>query len=622
MNADDLSRVVMSTSLGSALSRARENARAQGHAEVTLEHMLMALCEDPDAGLVLAASNVDVMKLKSDASRYLVGLERQAFAGRVVDPGVSADLRRILDAAAAAARGGRRREINGAIVLAAIIGDGKSAASHMLQSQGLTFEGAIRALQRGATVAQPRTSTEDILASARERVQSRSVPVGMKPEEEAVEEDEEDLFEEPPEPPPAASAPDYDDVPPTAPPRAAPPQAAQSQPAPAQPAPARPSPSRPAPAPARAAPQPAPPRPAPPPPAPKWEEPPDAAPEIMAAPIPEPEPLPEPFDYEQMSPPLPDFDDLPTAPPPPPPMPTAEAEPSWAPAPAAAASDPFATPRTVPPPLPGQAPPIPAQAAPAPKQAVSKAGAELSSQSRLSELKELRRPMGIGAASSGMESPAYAALARGRQAPMANPAAAPAPAPEPRQVTRPAPAPRAELGQLVENIPRSMRVAIPALIEVRIARAEVQQLAEGLQGGGAAYKHDVTVTKAMSVRLRAPDGGFYIETASPETQWIEKTALISNDDYASWRWHVTPREKGRRRLQLIISARTVSGDGLAAETALPDQVISVRVRINFGKSFSRLIGWSVAAVAGGLIAKFGEGALDQGIQIITRLTKG
>ena len=43
-------------------------------------------------------------------------------------------------------------------------------------------------------------------------------------------------------------------------------------------------------------------------------------------------------------------------------------------------------------------------------------------------------------------------------------------------------------------------------------------------------------------------------------------------------WHVTPRDKGRRRLQLIISARTVSADGLAAETALPDQVITVRVR--------------------------------------------
>jgi hypothetical protein len=247
--------------------------------------------------------------------------------------------------------------------------------------------------------------------------------------------------------------------------------------------------------------------------------------------------------------------------------------------------------------------------------------AEPPPQSRLSELREpRRRPEGIGAASSGMESPAYQALARARQAP--TPTLAPGLASEPRQAARPAPAPRAEIGQLVENIPRSMRVAVQALIEVRIARAEVQSLAEGLQGGGAAYKHEVTVTRAMSVRLRAPDGGFFIETASPETQWIEKTSLISTDDYASWRWHVTPREKGRRRLQLIISARTVSGDGLAAETALPDQVISVRVRTNYGRSFSRFIGWSVAAVAGGLIAKFGEGALDQMTQIVTRMMKG
>ena len=94
-------------------------------------------------------------------------------------------------------------------------------------------------------------------------------------------------------------------------------------------------------------------------------------------------------------------------------------------------------------------------------------------------------------------------------------------------------APRAEIGQLVENIPRSMRVAVPAMIEVRIARGDVQALAEGLQGGGAAYQHEVMITKAMSVRLRAPDGGFFVETASPETQWIEQAALITQEDFAS-----------------------------------------------------------------------------------------
>jgi hypothetical protein len=163
-----------------------------------------------------------------------------------------------------------------------------------------------------------------------------------------------------------------------------------------------------------------------------------------------------------------------------------------------------------------------------------------------------------------------------------------------------------------------MRVAIPVLVEVRIARRDVKALSEGLQGGGAAYRHEVTITNAMSVRLRAPDGGFFIENASPETQWIEKTLLLSSDEFASWRWNVTPREKGKKRLQLIISARTVSGDGLAAETALPDQVITVRVRTNFTRSVSRWVGWAVAALIGGLLARFGEGAYDAGLQAFAK----
>ena len=162
------------------------------------------------------------------------------------------------------------------------------------------------------------------------------------------------------------------------------------------------------------------------------------------------------------------------------------------------------------------------------------------------------------------------------------------------------------VGQMVENIPRSMRVGIPVVVEARIARAEVKALADGLQGGGAVWRHELTVTKAMSVRLRAPDGGFFIETASPETQWIENTLGLITDDYASWRWTVTPRERGAKRLQLVISARTVGTDGLAAETALPDQLVSVKVRVNYAQTAKRVGGWALAAIAGGLLARFGE----------------
>jgi hypothetical protein len=166
--------------------------------------------------------------------------------------------------------------------------------------------------------------------------------------------------------------------------------------------------------------------------------------------------------------------------------------------------------------------------------------------------------------------------------------------------------PLIEQGQLVENIPRSMRVGIPVVVEARIARADIKALAEGLQGGGAAVRHDVVVTKAMSMRLRAPDGGFVIETRSPETQWIENVLGITSDEYASWRWTITARERGKRQIQLIVSARTVGADGLTAETALPDQVIDVKVGINYAHSMKRWMGWALAAIVGGLLARFGE----------------
>lgn len=160
-----------------------------------------------------------------------------------------------------------------------------------------------------------------------------------------------------------------------------------------------------------------------------------------------------------------------------------------------------------------------------------------------------------------------------------------------------------------------MRVGTSETVEVRIAKADVSALADGLQGAGMAYRHDLVVTKAMAVKLRAPAGGFWIETASPETQWIENSLGSLTDDYASWRWTVTPQRRGKARLQLVISARTIGADGLVAETALPDQVIEVKIRTNVAHTAAKLGGWILAGIAGGFLARFGEGlwALAQSI---------
>ncbi len=150
-----------------------------------------------------------------------------------------------------------------------------------------------------------------------------------------------------------------------------------------------------------------------------------------------------------------------------------------------------------------------------------------------------------------------------------------------------------------------MQVGISLVCEARIGRADVKAIVEGLQGN-AVVRQEIMVTKAMSVRLRSPDGGFFIEGSSPETQWIENVLGLPAEDYARWRWTITPRERGRKRLQLVVSARTVGSDGLAAETAMPDQVIEVKVRTNYARTTKRWIGWAMAAAVGGVFAHFGE----------------
>jgi neural Wiskott-Aldrich syndrome protein len=218
-------------------------------------------------------------------------------------------------------------------------------------------------------------------------------------------------------------------------------------------------------------------------------------------------------------------------------------------------------------------------------------------------------------------------------APPPSPAPAPAPQPSAKQAKKrplPAPAPAAAkgaaksaapdrakgrqkrrpgpydalLGRLIENIPRRMRAAVPERIEVRISREDSVALGRGMEGRAEPVRHDIMITQAMSVMLRSPDGGFNIEPLSPETQWIfERPEAADGETYGRWRWVVTPNETGQRRLQVIIAARSIDKNGLVGDTALPDQVITVRVRMNVLRSLGRGIQWLAAMILGGVLTE-------------------
>src|SRR6185312_6095894 len=507
VTATDLAQIPMSADLGSTLARGSEFAEATGAGEVTLEHLLGALCDDPDAIAVLDASHINIERLRADvtARAYQGGVQSQAPSRGGL--AISEDVRRILEAAAAAARGSRRREINGAIVLAAIVGDARSTAAEILQAHGLNFDGAIRALQ--SALAPVRDMPAQVPVAA---------PIHPDAKQAAVAPAEENREASPVGVPQTATG----GKGPPAPAPAAPPFHPQrgSGAMPAAVDPALPFPSHPAA---------------------QW-------PSGGSHPAPEHKPAWQPGALGSGRD-IPDFIRERKGTASPPPIPPGTPRPGMHPqgAPQGARARAPVPPPGYTSPQPNPSSSRPSQNAPAPQQ----------------------RPQ------------------RGANERRGKPV-------------------KVEAGKIAENIPRTMRVGKTARVEIRIAKASVDAFTEGLEGGGPVWQHKVTVTKAMAVRLRAPEGGFFIETASPETQWIENNIGFPSDDFASWRFLVTPQSRGWSQLQIIVSARTVGADGVAAETALPDQIVEVKVRRNIKRTVLRLLGWTVAAVVGGALSTFGQ----------------
>ena len=178
------------------------------------------------------------------------------------------------------------------------------------------------------------------------------------------------------------------------------------------------------------------------------------------------------------------------------------------------------------------------------------------------------------------------------------------------------PAPRggqSERALLVESVPRRMRVGVPAIAEVRVARDKIDGLIVALYGRGTPQQSDTLLARAVSVRLGAPQGGFWIEPAAPETHWVSGlpstapgAAANAQDEAVTWRWTVVPRRSGRRRLTLMVSAHTVSREGVTAQPTPTDRTIEVKVGANHLRRARRLLGWVVVLAAGVFLGRHAQ----------------
>ena len=139
-----------STTLEQAIHAALALANARRHELATLEHLLLALLDEPDASRVMRACSVDIDELRrtltdfidDDLSTLVTDVE-----GSEAVP--TAAFQRVIQRAAIHVQSSGRTEVTGANVLVAIFAERESNAAFFLQEQDMTRYDAVNFIAHG-----------------------------------------------------------------------------------------------------------------------------------------------------------------------------------------------------------------------------------------------------------------------------------------------------------------------------------------------------------------------------------------------------------------------------------------------------------------------------------------
>ncbi|MGD1869185.1 MAG: AAA family ATPase, partial [Neomegalonema sp.] len=136
--------------LEEAIHRAVALANIRRHELATLEHLLLALIDEPDASKVMKACNVDLAKLRGDVTRYL-DEELTALVSEVEgsEAAPTTGFQRVIQRAAIHVQSSGRTEVTGANVLVAIFAERESHAAYFLQEQDMTRYDAVNFISHG-----------------------------------------------------------------------------------------------------------------------------------------------------------------------------------------------------------------------------------------------------------------------------------------------------------------------------------------------------------------------------------------------------------------------------------------------------------------------------------------
>jgi len=139
-----------SDTLEKAIHVALAHSNSLKHELATLEHLLLALTEEPDASLVLRACNVDLEKLRSSLTEFITTELKSLVTDVEGSESVpTAAFQRVVQRAAIHVQSSGRSEVTGANVLVALFAERESNAVYFLQEQEMTRYDAVNYIAHG-----------------------------------------------------------------------------------------------------------------------------------------------------------------------------------------------------------------------------------------------------------------------------------------------------------------------------------------------------------------------------------------------------------------------------------------------------------------------------------------
>ncbi|VAW23305.1 ATP-dependent Clp protease ATP-binding subunit ClpA [hydrothermal vent metagenome] len=138
-----------SRGLETALHQAMNLARSHSHEFATLEHLLLSLCDESDAILVLAGCDVDIDVLRGDLEVFIDEDLDSLTVVNKQDARPTAAFQRVVQRAVIHVQSSGRDEVTGANVLVAIFAERESHAAYFLEQQDMTRLDAVNFIAHG-----------------------------------------------------------------------------------------------------------------------------------------------------------------------------------------------------------------------------------------------------------------------------------------------------------------------------------------------------------------------------------------------------------------------------------------------------------------------------------------